>query len=70
MPVIVTTKGRKVGFFRTLDDDNETPTYLDKGTKLKRLNEFYYYREKFAYVPYYKVQDDILGVGYVPVEMD
>lgn len=69
MPVIITTKGRKVAFFKTLDDENEVPVYLEKGTKLKQIGHLYYYREKFADLPYYKVEDSVHGVGYVPVEM-
>jgi hypothetical protein len=38
MAVIVETVARKTAFFKTLDDADEVPVYLEKGVKLKELS--------------------------------
>lgn len=70
MPVIITTKHKNVGFYKTLDDEDETPKYLEKGTKLKQIGHSWYYRQPYADLGYYKVEHEIYGIGYVPIEMD
>ena len=68
MSVIITTKGKKVAFFKTLDNKEEQPVYLPKGTKLKQIGHEWYYREPFCDIGYYKVEHSTYGVGYVPIE--
>ena len=68
MAVIIETVARKTAFFKTLDDADEVPVYLEKGVKLKELsNGEFFYREPFADIPYYHVESSTYGEGYIPM---